>query len=62
MRSYNFKFEVDNETFRNIDSIELVIKHKGHGSLMKIPISKRTLKYKAYLEYMYRPGKPSTGE
>lgn len=62
MRSYNFKFEVDNETFRNIDSIEIVVKHKTSSTIAKLPISKRSLKYKAYLEYKYRPGKPSTGE
>lgn len=56
MRSYNFKFEVDNETFRNIDSVEIVVKHKTSSTVAKLPVSKRSLKYKAYLEYKYIPG------
>lgn len=51
MRNYKFTFETDNETFRNIDSVEMVIKYKGIKHVSRFPISKRMMKYKAYLEH-----------
>jgi hypothetical protein len=57
MRNYKFTFGTDNETFRNIDSVEMVIKYKGIKYVSKFPISKRMMKYKAYLEHTFHKKK-----
>ena len=57
MRNYKFTFETDNETFRNIDSVEMVIKYKGINYVSKFSISKRMIKYKAYLEHTFHKKK-----
>lgn len=61
MRNYKFSFEVDDETFRNIRKVKVIVKHKNPKYTSKIPISKRMMKYKAYLEYSFKEDKPSTG-